>query len=129
MKSLRKDFLLRTNNVDYTKAEKDILTKVNHPFIVALHYAFQNEQKVYMIMDFINGGQVSYNFAVMTLTSLLLVCQILFHLREQAMFSEKLVQFYAAEVTLALEHLHNMNIIHRDLKVTYSLFNLLDAYA
>ena len=59
MKSLRKDFLLRTNNVDYTKAEKDILTKVNHPFIVALHYAFQNEQKVYMIMDFINGGQVS----------------------------------------------------------------------
>ena len=37
------------------------------------------------------------------------------------MFSEKLVQFYAAEVTLAIEHLHSMNIIHRDLKVTDSL--------
>jgi len=49
-------------------------------------------------MDFINGGQ------------------LLFHLREQAMFSEQLTRFYAAEVVLALEHLHSLDIIHRDLK-------------
>eukprot|EP00027_Filamoeba_sp_ATCC50430_P007484 CAMPEP_0168558218 /NCGR_PEP_ID=MMETSP0413-20121227/9848_1 /TAXON_ID=136452 /ORGANISM="Filamoeba nolandi, Strain NC-AS-23-1" /LENGTH=468 /DNA_ID=CAMNT_0008589315 /DNA_START=80 /DNA_END=1484 /DNA_ORIENTATION=+ len=98
LKALRKDFLVHTNNVEYTRAERDILRKVRHPFIVSLHYAFQNESKVYLVMDFVNGGQ------------------ILYHLREQAMFSEAWVKFYTAQVVLAIEHLHSLDIIHRDLK-------------
>jgi len=98
MKVLRKDFLVRTHNVEYTKSEKDILRKIRHSFIVSLHYAFQNESKVYLVMDYINGGQ------------------LLYHMREQAMLSEPLVKFYAAETVLALEHLHQLDIIHRDLK-------------
>jgi len=105
IKALRKDFLIRTNNVEYTKTEKDILRNVRHPFIVQLYYAFQNECKVYLVMDFVNGGQ------------------ILFHLREQAMFSEQLVRFYSAQVILAVEHLHLLDVIHRDLKPENILIN------
>eukprot|EP01114_Cavostelium_apophysatum_P022837 TRINITY_DN8401_c0_g1_i1.p1 TRINITY_DN8401_c0_g1~~TRINITY_DN8401_c0_g1_i1.p1 ORF type:complete len:439 (-),score=67.10 TRINITY_DN8401_c0_g1_i1:61-1272(-) len=98
LKALKKDFLISNNSVECTRTERDILRTVRHPFIVALHFAFQCEKRVYLVMDFINGGQ------------------ILYHLREQAMFSEKLVKFYAAEVVLALEHLHSLDIVHRDLK-------------
>jgi len=105
MKVLKKDFLIKSKNVEYTKAERDILQKVQHPFIVSLHYCFQNQQKIYLVMDFVNGGQ------------------LLFHLREQAMFSEKQVQFYAAEVVLALEYLHKLDVIHRDLKPENILLN------
>eukprot|EP01116_Phalansterium_solitarium_P015663 TRINITY_DN3480_c0_g1_i1.p1 TRINITY_DN3480_c0_g1~~TRINITY_DN3480_c0_g1_i1.p1 ORF type:complete len:515 (-),score=169.84 TRINITY_DN3480_c0_g1_i1:617-2161(-) len=98
MKVLRKDFLVRTDNVEGTKTEKDVLRKVRHPFIVSLHYSFQCEGRVYMVMDLKNGGQ------------------LFFHLREEAMLSEQYVKFYAAEVVLAIEHLHELDIIHRDLK-------------
>jgi len=105
LKVLKKDFLVKTENVEYTKTEKEILRKVRHPYIVTLHYAFQNAAKVYLAMDFMNGGQ------------------LLFHLKEQAMFSEPLAKFYAAEVLLALEYLHSLEIIHRDLKPENILIN------
>lgn len=105
MKMLNKEFLIKTDNVAYTKSERDILTKVRHPFIVNLYYAFQTEKQVALVMDFVNGGQ------------------LLFHLRQQAMFSEPWVQFYAAEVALALEHLHSLGIMHRDLKPENILIN------
>lgn len=54
MKVLRKDFLIKTKNVTYTKTEKDILRTVRHPYIVSLHYAFQNEGRVYLVMDYMN---------------------------------------------------------------------------
>ncbi len=72
--------------------------RVRHPFIVSLHYAFQTAGKVYLVMDFLPGGQ------------------LLFHLRKEAMFSEAIVRFYAAEILLAIEHLHTLGVIHRDLK-------------
>lgn len=98
MKILKKDFLVETKNVTYTRTERDILRRVRHPFIVSLHFAFQTAGKVYLVMDFLNGGQ------------------LLFHLRKETMFSEEVVRFYSAEVLLALEHLHSIGVIHRDLK-------------
>lgn len=98
MKVLRKDFLIETNNVEYSIAERDILRQVRHPYIVGLHYAFQTKGRIYLVMDYMNGGQ------------------LLFHLKKQAMFTEDLARFYAAEVVLAIEHLHGMGIAHRDLK-------------
>eukprot|EP01121_Diplochlamys_sp_Union-15-3_P002118 TRINITY_DN1183_c0_g1_i2.p1 TRINITY_DN1183_c0_g1~~TRINITY_DN1183_c0_g1_i2.p1 ORF type:complete len:431 (-),score=61.51 TRINITY_DN1183_c0_g1_i2:37-1329(-) len=94
MKVLRKDFVIQQDVVENTKTERD----VRHPFIVGLRYAFQTAGRLYLIMDFINGGQLFY------------------HLRREAMFSEQWVRFYAVELILALEHLHNHGIIHRDLK-------------
>eukprot|EP01119_Soliformovum_irregulare_P009135 TRINITY_DN2228_c0_g1_i1.p1 TRINITY_DN2228_c0_g1~~TRINITY_DN2228_c0_g1_i1.p1 ORF type:complete len:451 (+),score=96.83 TRINITY_DN2228_c0_g1_i1:22-1353(+) len=98
MKVLRKDFLIKTDNVEYTKREKDILRQIRHPFIVRLHYSFQNDSRVYMVMDFLNGGQ------------------LLWHMISQSMFSEDQAQFYLAEVILAIEYLHSLDIIHRDIK-------------
>lgn len=98
MKVLRKDFLIKTDNVEYTKREKDILRQIRHPFIVRLHHSFQNDSRVYMVMDFLNGGQ------------------LLTHMISHAMFSEDQARFYLGEVILAVEYLHSLDIIHRDIK-------------
>ncbi len=98
MKTLKKKFLINSNNVEYTFTERNVLRRVQHPFVVGLHFAFQTKGKVYLVMDFLNGGQIFY------------------HLKRQTMFQEDEVRFYAAEITLALSHLHSLGIIHRDLK-------------
>ena len=74
------------------------MAKIDHPFIVKLHFAFQTPAKVYLVMDFVNGGE------------------LFFHLKREGRFSEDRVRFYAAECVLALEHLHSRGIIYRDLK-------------
>ena len=63
-----------------------------------LHYAFQTPRKLYLVMDFLNGGE------------------LFIHLRREGKFDEKRMQFYAAEILLAVECLHSHNIIYRDLK-------------
>ncbi|KAK5578213.1 hypothetical protein RB653_003166 [Dictyostelium firmibasis] len=98
LKVIKKNHIIARKSVVNTLAEKDILKKISHPFIVNLHYAFQNEKKLYLVMDFINGGQLFY------------------HLQKEAIFSEDQVRFYMAELILALEHLHASDIVHRDLK-------------
>ncbi|KAM9969133.1 hypothetical protein ACTFIW_003684 [Dictyostelium discoideum] len=98
LKVIKKNHIIAKKSVVNTLAEKDILKKISHPFIVNLHYAFQNEKKLYLVMDFVNGGQLFY------------------HLQKEAIFSEDQVRFYMAELILALEHLHDSNIVHRDLK-------------
>lgn len=62
----------------YNSAERDILEKINSPFIVKLHYAFQTDAKLYFVMDFLNGGE------------------LFFHLRKETKFSERRACFYAA---------------------------------
>jgi serine/threonine protein kinase len=61
MKVLRKEFLLQTNNVQYTLTERNILRNIRHPFLTSLHYAFQTAGKVYLVMDFMNGGQLLHH--------------------------------------------------------------------
>ncbi|XP_008123033.2 ribosomal protein S6 kinase alpha-2 isoform X5 [Anolis carolinensis] len=78
--------------------ERDILAEVNHPFIVKLHYAFQTEGKLYLILDFLRGGD------------------LFTRLSKEVMFTEEDVKFYLAELALALDHLHGLGIIYRDLK-------------
>ena len=95
MKVLRKEFLIRTNNVTYTMTERNIMRNVHHPFIASLLYAFQTHGKVYLVMEFLNGGQ------------------LLYHMRKQPIFLEDHVKIYAAELVLAIEYLHSQNIIHR----------------
>lgn len=55
MKVLRKDLIVKENMVGHTKAEKDILQRVNHPFIVGLRWAFQTSEKLYLVLDFLSG--------------------------------------------------------------------------
>jgi serine/threonine protein kinase len=71
---------------------------VQSPFIVQLHFAFQTNQKLYLVMEFLNGGELFH------------------HLRREKVFTEARSAFYAAEIVLALQCLHQNDIIYRDLK-------------
>eukprot|EP00003_Mantamonas_plastica_P010729 TRINITY_DN201_c0_g1_i1.p2 TRINITY_DN201_c0_g1~~TRINITY_DN201_c0_g1_i1.p2 ORF type:complete len:289 (-),score=107.14 TRINITY_DN201_c0_g1_i1:1420-2286(-) len=79
-------------------SERAILQKIEHPFLVSLKYAFQTEDKLYMVLDYVNGGE------------------LFFHLQKEGKFEEERAKLYAAEIILGLEHLHSMDIIYRDLK-------------
>ena len=98
MKVLKKKEISERQQEDHTKAEREILEKITNPFIVKLHYAFQSPDKLYFVLDFVNGGE------------------LFSHLRKEKKFSESRAKFYAAEIILALEWLHSNNIIYRDLK-------------
>ncbi|KAL8570504.1 Ribosomal protein S6 kinase alpha-3 [Nucella lapillus] len=97
MKVLKKA-TLKVRDRQRTKMERDILADVNHPFIVRLHYAFQTEGKLYLILEFLRGGD------------------LFTRLSKEVMFTEEDVKFYLAELALALDHLHGLGIIYRDLK-------------
>jgi len=98
LKVLNKDDLVNTNQVQSTKTERRVLEVINHPFIVKLHFAFQSNDKLCLVMDFINGGE------------------LFTYINREKRFSEERARFYAAEIILALEYLHEMDIIYRDLK-------------
>ncbi|VIO95591.1 ribosomal protein S6 kinase alpha 3, putative [Brugia malayi] len=97
MKILKKA-TLKVRDRYRTKMERDILARFCHPFIVRLHYAFQTEGKLYLILDFLPGGDL-FN-----------------RLSKEIMFTEDDVKFYLAEIALALGHLHSLGIAYRDLK-------------
>uniref|UniRef100_A0A668A9R8 non-specific serine/threonine protein kinase n=1 Tax=Myripristis murdjan TaxID=586833 RepID=A0A668A9R8_9TELE len=89
MKVLKKATLKVRDRVR-TKMERDILADVNHPFVVKLHYAFQTEGKLYLILDFLRGGD------------------LFTRLSKEVMFTEEDVKFYLAELALGLDHLHGL---------------------
>jgi len=98
MKVLKKQQLVARKQVDHTRTERKVLEEIDHPFIVSLRFAFQNETKLYMVLDFFTGGE------------------LFFHLKNAGRFPEARAKFYAAEITLALECLHANAIVYRDLK-------------
>lgn len=58
MKTLRKDAIIENDNLDSIKLEKEILYQIEHPFIVSMDYVFQNEVRIFFIMDFVEGGEL-----------------------------------------------------------------------
>jgi serine/threonine protein kinase len=98
MKAISKKVLRKKNNIAYMKSERDILTKVDHPFIVKLWFAFQTDQRLFLVMDFLGGGE------------------LFFHLKRRGLILEAECRVYVAEMVLAIEFLHNMGVVHRDLK-------------
>jgi tRNA A-37 threonylcarbamoyl transferase component Bud32 len=98
MKVISKKLLKKKNNISYMKSERDILTKLHHPFLINLHFAFQSSTKLFLVMDFLSGGE------------------LFLHLRRRGLILEHEVVFYLGEMILAIEFLHQKNIIHRDLK-------------
>ena len=98
MKVLNKDRILAQNLLKYVKAERNILSIMNHPFIIKLYYAFQTNSKLFLILEYCPGGDLSK------------------HLYFEKKFSEQRAKIYICEVLLALENLHKQNIIYRDLK-------------
>lgn len=105
MKILNKKNILENNELEHTKTEKNILQKLVHPFLVNLNYSFQTPDKLYFIMDYVNGGELFY------------------HLQKEHKFEPDRVRFYCAEICLGLEYLHNSGVIYRDLKPENILLN------
>jgi len=98
LKILKKIEIIRLKQLEHTKAEKDILLSINHPFIVNMLYCFQDRLRVYMVLEFIPGGEL---FSL---------------LRDKTRLQNDHARFYCAEIILALFYLHNQKIIYRDLK-------------
>lgn len=98
MKVMRKDRILKRQHGEYVRAERDVLTAIVHPYIVTLRYSFQTNQKLYLVLDFINGGH------------------LFFQLYRAGTFDESLARLYTAELVLAVAHLHSLGFVHRDLK-------------
>ncbi len=98
MKSLKKDILIDQEQIESTLLEKKILESMDHPFIVGLVFCFQTEDRLYFVMPFLRGGELFQ------------------HLRRFRIFDEEKVRFYASQIGLALDHLHNYGYIYRDLK-------------
>ncbi|CAD8179125.1 unnamed protein product [Paramecium pentaurelia] len=98
MKVLLKSMIFKQNICRYAITERNVLSVTSHPFIVKLRYAFQTEDKLFMILDYCPGGDLG-----------MLLCKI-------QRFPEEIVKLYICEIILALEDLHKRNIIFRDLK-------------
>ncbi|KDO30178.1 AGC protein kinase [Saprolegnia parasitica CBS 223.65] len=98
MKTLRKAALIKRNQLGHTKTERNILQTIKHPFLTTLSYAFQTPEKLYLVMDYCSGGE------------------LFFWLKKDRRFSQSKARLFAAEILLALEELHNHDIIYRDLK-------------
>jgi len=98
LKVLRKDNIIKRNQVEHTRTERSVLGYVDHPFIVGLKMAFQSKDKLYFVLDYCAGGE------------------LFFHLSKIGKFSESRAAFYAAEIVLALEYIHQLDIVYRDLK-------------
>lgn len=99
-KQLKKaSMVVEQRKIEQTKSERSILESVRHPYIVRLFYALQDQSKLYLILEYAQGGE------------------LFTHLAAERMFSEDVAAFYVAEMALALEHLHkNVGVVYRDLK-------------
>ncbi|KAH9949742.1 kinase-like domain-containing protein [Amylocystis lapponica] len=98
MKTLRKDEMLKKDQLAHVRAERDVLAESNSPWVVQLFYSFQDSSYLYMIMEFLPGGDL------MTM------------LIKYDTFPEDVARFYIAECVLAIEAVHQLGFIHRDIK-------------
>ncbi|KAH8104692.1 AGC/Akt protein kinase [Cristinia sonorae] len=98
LKTIRKQNIVDRGEITHTLAERFVLARVNNPFIVPLKFSFQSEQKLYLVLAFVNGGELFH------------------HLQREQRFNEERSRFYSAELLLALEHLHELDVVYRDLK-------------
>ncbi|XP_009408996.2 probable serine/threonine protein kinase IREH1 [Musa acuminata AAA Group] len=98
IKVLKKADMIRKNAVESILAERNILITVRNPFVVRFFYSFTSRENLYLVMEYLNGGDL-YSL-----------------LRNLGCLDEDVARIYIAEVVLALEYLHSLRVVHRDLK-------------
>ncbi|KAH3686682.1 hypothetical protein WICPIJ_002326 [Wickerhamomyces pijperi] len=99
MKKLKKaSLIIQTKTIERTMTEKTILERVKHPNIVKLYYSFQDHERLYLILEYIQGGELFQ------------------HLQIEKFVSETDAAVHLSQIVLALQHLHSIGIIYRDLK-------------
>jgi protein-serine/threonine kinase len=98
MKVLKKEKIMAHNLIRYALTERNVLTYIRHPFIVSLKFAFQSSEKLFLVLDYCPGGDLSSRLLI------------------EKRFTEHQAKIYICEILLALEELHKRDIIFRDLK-------------
>ncbi len=98
MKILDKEEIIRRKQIKHTKTERLLLEKLHHPFIAQLQFAFQDAKKLYLVTEFMQGGE------------------LFFHIKRRTGFKEVSAKFYMSQIFLAIDYLHKNGYIYRDLK-------------
>lgn len=100
MKVIKKAMFNDEEDIDWINTEKHVFeTATNYPFLVGLHSCFQSLSRLFFVIEFVNGGD------------------LMFHMQQQRRLPEDHARFYAAEICLALNFLHERGIVYRDLKL------------
>lgn len=100
IKMLSKSQILKTKQVSHIKAEKHILDTVGYPFLVNMFASFQDDERLYFVLEYVVGGE------------------FFTHLRSKGRFTEDTARYYAAQVLLSFEYIHSMDIVYRDLSAS-----------
>ena len=98
MKEMNKAKIIDKKSEKSVKSERDLLSKLNHPFIINMHFSFQDTDNLYLVMDLLTGGDLRY------------------HICKKRYFTEEQAKFFISCIILGLEYCHYYNIIHRDIK-------------
>jgi len=99
MKILKKALIFERNEIAHTETENKVMRSLKHPFITSLIYSFQTADRLCLVMEYVNGGE------------------LFFHLAREKKFSESKSRFYCAEICYAIGFLHQNQIIYRDIKL------------
>uniref|UniRef100_A0A672PXH4 protein kinase C n=1 Tax=Sinocyclocheilus grahami TaxID=75366 RepID=A0A672PXH4_SINGR len=100
MKVVKKELVNDDEDIDWVQTEKHVFEQAsNHPFLVGLHSCFQTLSRLFFVIEYVNGGD------------------LMFHMQRQRKLPEEHARFYSAEISLALNYLHERGIIYRDLKL------------
>lgn len=98
LKEMNKAKIIKKNSVASILNERELLAQLKHPFIINMHYAFQDKQNLYIVTDLIEGGDLRY------------------HMRSRKTFTEKEAKFLIACIVAGLEYMHLNGVLHRDIK-------------
>lgn len=105
MKEMAKARIISKRSVNSVMNEKKFLSTLNHPFLVNMHYAFEDNQNLFLVIDLMSGGDLR------------------FHIGKHRRFSEEQTKFFVACMLLCLEYLHKHCILHRDIKPENLVFD------
>ena len=98
LKEMNKAKIIKKNSVASILNERELLAQLKHPFIINMHYAFQDKENLYIVTDLIEGGDLRY------------------HMRTRKTFTEQEAKFLIACAVAGLEYMHANGVLHRDIK-------------